>query len=123
MILLDTSVLIEIIRKNITVIEKCDELGVKNLSISSISFCEFLIGSKDKNDMAQNLKFLKKFHLVKTNETIDDIFVSLYEKYCLSHRPGIPDILIAATSLHYDLRLYTINKKDFHYIPGIHLIS
>jgi predicted nucleic acid-binding protein len=40
----------------------------------------------------------------------------------LSHRPGIADILIAATALYYDLPIYTQNRKHFAFIPGIRLI-
>lgn len=31
------------------------------------------------------------------------------------------DALIAATALHYNLPLYTLNKKDFRYIAGLRL--
>ena len=37
MILLDTNILIEIIRKNEDIIRKCDDLGTSNLAISSIT--------------------------------------------------------------------------------------
>jgi tRNA(fMet)-specific endonuclease VapC len=42
-------------------------------------------------------------------------------KYVLSQRLSLPDALIAATALRHDLSLYTLNLKDFKYIPGIKL--
>jgi len=41
------------------------------------------------------------------------------ETYALSHRPGIPDVLIAATALDHDLSLFTLNVKDFRFIPDL----
>ncbi len=34
---------------------------------------------------------------------------------------GDPDLLIAATALHYDLTLVTRNVKDFQRTPGLRL--
>lgn len=121
-IILDTDILIEIIRKNIPVIQKCDQLGTEKLAISSISFNEFLAGSRDKEDLQRNIKFLKRFILVPININIDRLFTELYKTYAVSHRPGIPDMLIAATSLYYSSIVYTHNKKHFRFIPGIQLV-
>ena len=122
LILLDTDILIEIMRKNITVIQKCDQIGTKRLAISSISFNEFLAGSRDKEDLRRNIKFLSKFMLISINRNIDQLFTGLYKTYAVSHRPGIPDMLIAATSLYYGHAVYTHNKKHYRYIPGIRLV-
>lgn len=43
------------------------------------------------------------------------------ETYSLSHKLSIPDAIIAATALVYDLELYTLNLKDFRFIPGLTL--
>jgi len=45
--------------------------------------------------------------------------VILVEQYCLSHKLALPDALIAATALHYDIELYTLNLKDFKFIPDL----
>lgn len=122
LVILDTDTLIEIIRKNIAVIQKCDNLGTQNLAISSISFCEFLAGSRDKEDMQRNLKFLRKFKLLPVNKNIDTLFTGLYKTYAISHQPGIPDMLIAATALYYNHTVFTHNKRHFRFIPGIRLV-
>lgn len=118
-IILDTNILIEIIRKNEEVIRRCDSAGTENLAISSITRSEFLLGSRDKEDFEKNKKFVNKFRLFKVTEPIDDIFSELYELFSLSHRPGIPDLLIAATALNHSIPLYTLNTKDFRFIPNL----
>jgi len=122
MVILDTNILIEIIRKNGEVIRVCDNLGTGNLAITSITRNEFLLGSRDKESFARNLKFVTKFRLLPLNEAIDKIFLGLCETYALSHRPGIPDIIIAATAILHACELYTLNKKDFHFIHGLQLV-
>jgi predicted nucleic acid-binding protein len=60
--------------------------------------------------------------MIPVNKNIDRIFTGLYKTYSVSHRPGIPDMLIAATALYYDHAVYTHNKKHFRFIPDIRLI-
>jgi hypothetical protein len=43
------------------------------------------------------------------------------EQYSLSHKLSLPDALIAATALVYDVPLYTMNLKDFRFIPKLKL--
>ena len=122
LIILYTDILIEIIRMNATVIQKCDRLGAQNLAISSISYCEFLAGSYDKAELLRNINFLDKFILVSVNNKIDKLLTALFKSFAISHRPGIPDMLIAATSLYYNHSVYTNNKKHFQFIPHIKLV-
>jgi len=39
----------------------------------------------------------------------------------LSHKLSVPDALIAATALSNNTPLYTLNIKDFQFIPGLQL--
>jgi len=123
MILLDTNILIEIIRKNADIIRRCDDLGTSNLVIASVTRYEFLLGSRDKEEFTGNLKFVNKFGILPINLPIDQKASNLLENYLLSHRPSIPDMLIAATALHFDYQLYTLNTKDFRFIPDLQLIE
>jgi len=122
LVILDTDILIEIVRKNIPIIQKCDKLGTQNLAISSISYSEFLAGSHDKEDLQRNIKFLRKFKMLPINKNIDKLFTELYKTYAISHRPGIPDMLIAATALYHNHAVLTNNKRHFRFVPGIRLV-
>lgn len=122
MIILDTDILIEIIRKNQIIIEKCGELGRDNLAISSISYVEFLVGSRDKKEFRKNRQFLSLFIKIPVDENIDTTLTDIFENYSLSHKPSVPDMLIAATTIHYSAPLFTLNKKDFRYLSNLILI-
>lgn len=50
---------------------------------------------------------------------ISNMAVDLVEHYCLSHKMDIEDALIAATAIFHEIELFTLNLKDFTFIPGI----
>lgn len=67
-------------------------------------------------------KQLDKYSLLPITVDISNLFLDLFQEYNLSHKSGIPDTLIAATALYYDLPLFTLNKKNFQYFPDIKLL-
>ena len=122
MVIFDTNILIEIYRGNAAMRQSVREIGNGIFYISSITFAEFIIGAKNKADLAQIEKDLSKYTVISVNAEISKIFIKLYRTFVLSHRPGIADTLIAATALYYDLPIFTLNKKHFEFIPGIQLL-
>jgi len=122
MVIFDTNILIELYRGNVAIKQSVEQFESNVLYLSSISVAEFLVGAKNKTDLAKIENQLSNYTTIPINPEISQIFISLYRTFTLSHRPGIADTLIAATALYYDLPLYTLNKKHFQFIPGIQLI-
>jgi tRNA(fMet)-specific endonuclease VapC len=122
MVIFDTNILIELYRGNLVVKEEVQGIKSDVFYISSITVAEFMIGAKNKDDLKRIEIDLSKYVHISINTEITDIFIDLFRKFTLSHRPDIPDTLIAATALYYHLPLYTLNKKHFQFIPGIDLI-
>ena len=118
--MLDTDVLIEITKGNTSVKTKLSQFPAR-FYISSITLAEVLRGSKNKKDFEFISSALAQFHVLHLNENISGIFLRLMKRYALSHNPGIADLLIASTSIYYSVPLYTLNKKNFRFIPGIKL--
>jgi predicted nucleic acid-binding protein len=122
MVIFDTNILIELYRGNLVVRNEIQQMKPDIYYVSSITAAEFMVGAKDKADFQRIEKHLAKYTIIPVNTDISDIFIDLFKMYTLSHRPAIADTLIAATALYYHLPLYTLNKKDFRFIPGIELI-
>jgi tRNA(fMet)-specific endonuclease VapC len=80
---------------------------------------ELYQGCLNKQEYATLKKELKGFVEIGLNERIDEIALKLSQEYALSHKMSIPDTLIAATALVYELQLYTYNLKDFRFIPTL----
>lgn len=122
MVIFDTNILIELYRGNEKTREIVLALDDTTFYISAITVAEFLVGARNKTEMRNIRAQLNHYNMLPITEDISNLFVSLFQEYSLSHKPSVPDTLIAATTLYYDLPLLTLNKKDFQYFPGITLL-
>jgi len=123
MILCDTNILIEFYRGNSVILDVLQEIGVTNLAISVITSGELFYGAQDKRELKKVQKHLALLNQISLDADISAQFVSLLENYALSHKLSVPDALIAATAICHELPLYTLNKKDFHFLPKIQLFQ
>jgi predicted nucleic acid-binding protein len=124
MVLIDADVIIELLRKNPLAKSFIDnEIGGLNIILSCITVAEIQQGAMSKENLQQINKMLKQYIVVPIDYSISNIFESLFGNYTLSHDCGIPDTLVAATALHYNLPLLTINQKHFKHIPNLILVK
>ena len=121
MILLDTNVLIEILKDNQKTLDKIASLQPP-LYISSITAMELIYGAKNKQEVQKLEQFIQLFRMIHTSEAISKKALQLVSEYAKSHALDIPDSLIAATALDHQLSLFTYNIKDFRFIPYLILI-
>jgi hypothetical protein len=121
-IVLDTNILIEVLKGNQTIIQKLESLDF-TLAISSITVMELYFGAFNKEEILRLQKFINLFEVIEINENISIISTELIFKYSKSHHLAIPDSLIAATAINEESKLYTLNLKDFRYIDELNLLS
>ena len=121
MILCDTNILIEFYKANPTVIQTLHRMGSVNIAVSVITKAELFYGARDKQELAKIERHLSVCHCYGLNDSISARFIELMSRYSLSHKVSIPDMLIAATAISHDLELYTLNTKDFKFIPELNL--
>ena len=121
-IVLDTNILIEILKGNKTIIKKLELLST-DFVISSITVMELYYGALNKAELFQLKKFISLFKVIEVNENISSISTELIFQYAKSHNLAIPDSLIASTAISIDSELLTLNLKDFKYIDGLILVK
>lgn len=121
MIICDTNIIIELLKGRPPVAGILRTVGLPNLAISTVTKAELIFGALNKNDLAFIQKGIKLLQAFPINEAIGETAIHLMESYSLSNRLSLPDALIAATALHQGLPLFTLNKKDFRYIPDLTL--
>jgi predicted nucleic acid-binding protein len=122
MILLDTNILIEILKGNEKTVEKVQNFN-EALAVSSISVMELYYGALNKTESKKLDKFVALFKVIHLNESISSRSVKLIQTYAKSHNLDIPDSLIASTSLVMKYKIFTYNVKYFKYIDGINLVK
>ncbi len=121
LVLCDTNVLIEFYKNNSSVIDNLKKIGQSNIALSVVSTAELIYGALNKKELQQILTDLGHLTNLDIDSDICRIFIRLMTDYSLSHNLTLPDALIAASALHHDISLYTLNVKDFKYIPDLKL--
>jgi tRNA(fMet)-specific endonuclease VapC len=121
-IVLDTNILIEILKNNTQTLRAVEGLNGE-LCISAITVMELYFGARDKIELSKLKKFIKLFEVIEINTDISCQATLLIEKYAKSHHLDIPDALIASSALVNKLPIMTYNRKDFKYIDGLELLS
>jgi hypothetical protein len=123
-ILIDTDILIDVGRNDSFAKDYLDHFEKSfELSISSITQMELIVGCRNKNEQKLLDKFLKRFQTIVLNEEINFKAISLLNQYRLSHGLLIPDSLIAATAIVLDIPFASKNQKDFIFIDELKIKS
>ena len=121
LVLCDTDIIIEFYKGNSLIAKNLELIGVENIAISSITAAELIYGALNKNELNQICRDIESLNIISINEKINNKFLELMKKYCLSHKLRIPDCLIAASSIELNIPLFTLNKKDFSFIDNLNL--
>lgn len=121
MILCDTNILIEFYKNNLQFVQELKHIGQDQLAISVITQAELYYGALNKTELQKIKQHLALLHQYVVTPGISNIFLNLMETYALSHKLSLPDAFIAATALAHNIELYTLNTKDFQFIPNLKL--
>ena len=123
MILCDTNILIDLYKGADGIVREIEKIGEQNICISAVTAAELIYGAFNKNELQRILTDIDHLQVHHINESISELHLQLLTTYGLSHRLSLPDALIAATALHHNLPLWTLNVKDFRFIPRLQLYS
>ena len=121
-VLCDTNILFELLKGNEKVKKNLDKIGDNNIAFSIITYAEAFAGSS-KKEMNSLKSFFANHKLYHINEETSKIFNGLIQTNHKRHSKWIPDALIAATALNKNIEIFTFNRKDFDFIPGLKLYN
>ncbi|WP_299584437.1 type II toxin-antitoxin system VapC family toxin [Mucilaginibacter sp.] len=122
-VLCDTNIFISLFRNIQQTVEELEIIGSENVLIPSISVMELYRGMQYKKEMAEMQKKITQYNILHYNEEVSRNAIWLINKFKLSHNLQIPDAIIGAMSIVYNIELFTYNLKDFKFIPGIKLYT
>ena len=121
MVLFDTNIIIEIYRGNYIIRSELEKIGTYNIVVSDVTRAELFYWAINKIELQKISKDLSKIKTLHIDPSISIMAINLVEKYCLSHKTDLEDALIAATAIINNIELYTLNVKDFGFIPDLKL--
>lgn len=120
--LLDSTVLIDLSRRNVRARAYVDSERKANLiKISIVTKMELIIGCHDKAEVQRTEKFLADYDVLDVTPLISRKAYELIVRFSKSHGMAIPDALIAATALVENAVLVTSNIRHFSMIEGLRL--
>ena len=125
MILLDTSVLIEMFRVKDKTTTFFYRLSIDNndFAISILTHYEIYRGSNHVQNTFWTF-FLKNIKVLPFDLTVSNEAIGIYKLLKTQNQMiDLADLLIAATAIAHNLDLATLNLKHFSKIPNLHLMK
>ena len=121
MILVDTNIFVEFYKNNPVICKQIEHIDPKEIRVNDIVCAELYFGARDKQELSNIVADMEKLTDLPLFQNISKLATELVKKYCLSHKLRLPDAQIAATAIFHNAKLFTLNKKDFAYIPNLKL--
>ncbi len=117
--LLDTSILIDILRGQVAARNWIDSLALPARVVSVITGAELLAGCRNQREQRAVERELNLYTVAWVDETISQAAFDLYKRFHLSHGVGFLDCLIAATAIRHGYRLATLDLKHFSALSSV----
>jgi predicted nucleic acid-binding protein len=121
LVICDTNIFISAFNGSEKTIGELSRIGNANVLMPSITVMELYRGMANKEQMAKMVRKIKAYNILDFNEQVSQRAIRLVQDFKLSHDLQIPDAIIAALSITYDIPLFTYNIKDFKFIRGLKL--
>ena len=123
MVICDTNIIGKYLFRDSLVLKQIGNIGLRNIYITPIVYIEIIhwLSSYQKftrEDRKEIKKFLDELKMLHLNKSISELSIEISKK---DNSLDMPDILIGATGVYYDLPVYTHNLKHFKLIKGITL--
>jgi predicted nucleic acid-binding protein len=121
--IVDSDILIDVARGDSEAINCLLRLEKTSaLAVSAVTQLELIVGCRNKTELQDLEKFLRRYQILKITNQISDRAVELLQQYFLSHGLLIADGLIAATALVHNEAFITKNQRDFRFITDLNLL-
>jgi len=123
MILLDTDVMIDLLRQYTKAILWLESLGDEEIILPGFVVMELIQGCTNKEEQSVIEKVISTYEILWPSQDSCDRALIVFALYHLSHDVGLLDTLIAQTAIERNLALYTFNRKHYAPIPGLNIVE
>lgn len=123
MILLDTDVMIDVLREYPPAMVWLNSLGEEEITLPGFVVMELFQGCKNKAEQQKIEKELQAYDVAWPATGTCEEALSVFAQYHLSHGIGILDALIGQLAVDSKLPLHTFNQKHYSAIPNLKTIQ
>ena len=122
MILLDTDVMVDVMRRYPPATAWLASLGSETVGIPGLVAMELVQGCRDREEQQRVETILRPYALYWPTQTDCVRAFDDFTTYHLSHSIGILDVLIAETAVGLDVELGTFNEKHYGVVSGLRIL-
>jgi len=123
MILLDTDVMVDLLRQYPPAVAWLDSLGEEEIILPGFVVMELIQGCRNKADQERVERELAACGVASPSAETCDEALSVFTSYHLSHGLGILDAVIGQIVVALDLPLYTFGQKHYAAIPNLKTVQ
>jgi predicted nucleic acid-binding protein len=124
MILLDSDVLIDLLRQYPPAVGWFDALREdEELAAPGYVVMELIQGCRNKAEQDKVQRELAVYGVVWPSAADCDQALEVFAAYRLSHNAGVLDVLIGQTAVALGVPLHTFNQRHYSFIPGVQTIQ
>jgi len=124
MILLDSDVLIDLLRNYPRATEWFDALHEdEEVAVSGYVVMELIQGCRSKVEQDRVQRELATYGVVWLSPMDCDRALDVFSTYRLSHNAGLLDVLIGQTAVASGVPLHTLNQRHYSFLPGMQTLQ
>ena len=123
MILVDTDVMIDLLRQYPPALVWLDSIDEEEIILPGFVVMELIQGSRNREQQGKMEEVLKDYSVVWPSSGMCDQALSTFASYYLSHSLGIIDALIGQIAVALELPLYTFNQKHYEAVPRLRTVQ
>lgn len=117
--ILDTSVLIDLLRGFQPATDWLAGLGRQRTVITPVVWMETIQGATNRVRREQAIRFLRRFRIEHPTEDDNRWAMRQTARFHLSHSIQLQDAMIASVAVRLSVPLYTTNLKHFQPLPAV----
>jgi len=122
-ILVDTDVLVDVLRGYPPATEWLESLKNEEITLSGFVAAELVQGCADREDQRRVNQFLSGYRIIWPQPETCDRALALFSEKHVGHGLGILDALIAQTAVDMDLPLCTFNTKHYSCVQALRTLQ
>ncbi len=113
MLVLDTDVMIDLLRQHPPAVAWLASLGDEELVLPGFVVMELIQGCRNKSEQTRVETTLRDYAIAWPTEETCEVALASFSTYHLSHNLGLLDALIAHTAVALNAPLCTFNQKHY----------
>jgi len=123
MVLLDTDIMIDLLRQHAPAVAWLTALSDEEIILPGFVVMELIQGCGSREEQEKVQKALATYAIQWPSAQACHEALDIFARYHLSHQIGMIDALIGALALSLGLVVHTFNQKHYTMIPGLNTVQ